>query len=288
MSNNYGGQTMVAPLRRVLVRRPDEAFGAADPQQWNYHGQPDLQLAQEEHDAFCNTLLQADVEVVYHDVPLPDHADAIFVHDPLLTTDAGMIVLQMGKPLRQGEEAALDQTLQAIGVPVYGRLHGKATAEGGDLLWIDSQTLAVGRGFRTNEAGVVQLAALLNPLGVAVLPFHLPYFDGPASCLHLMSLVSLVADDLAVVYRPLLPVPFYELLVERGFQLVDVPDEEFETLGPNVLALAPRKCLMLEHNPITRQRLEAAGCEVLTYRGDEISLKAEGGATCLTRPLLRR
>lgn len=288
MTKNHGGQTMVAPLRRVLVRRPDEVFGAADPQQWNYHGQPDLQLAQQEHDAFCNILLGAGVEVIYHEVALPDHSDAIFVHDPLLTTDEGMIVLQMGKSLRKGEEAAIEQTLQAIGVPVFGRLQGVATAEGGDLLWIDEQTLAIGRSFRTNEAGIAQLAALLNPLGVEVLPFHLPYFDGPASCLHLMSLVSLVADDLAVVYRPLLPVPFYELLLERGFQLVDVPDEEFETLGPNVLALAPCQCLMLEHNPITCQRLEAAGCQVLTYRGDELSLKAEGGATCLTRPLLRR
>lgn len=288
MTKNYGGQSMVAPLRRVLVRRPDEAFGAADVEQWGYHGQPYLPLAQQEHDAFCNTLLAAGVEVVYHDTSLPNHADAIFVHDPVLTTDEGMIVLQMGKPLRRGEEAAVAETLQAIDVPIYGTLTGGATAEGGDLLWLDAQTLTVGRSFRTNDAGVTQLAALLNPLGVAVLPFHLPYYTGPSFCLHLMSVTSVVAEDLAVVYRPLLPVPFYELLVERGFQLVDVPDEEYETLGPNVLALAPRKCLMLEHNPITRQRLEAAGCEVLTYRGDELSLKAEGGATCLTRPLLRR
>jgi len=173
-------------------------------------------------------------------------------------------------------------------VPIYGTLQGAATAEGGDLLWMDGQTLAVGRSFRTNDAGIVQLAALLNPLGVTVLPFHLPYSGGPAFCLHLMSLISLVDKDLAVVYRPLLPVPFYEWLVERGWQLVDVPDGEFDTLGPNVLALGPRHCLMLEHNPLTRQRLEAAGCDVLTYRGDELSIKAEGGATCLTRPLLRR
>jgi N-dimethylarginine dimethylaminohydrolase len=288
MTKNYGGQSMVAPLRRVLVRRPDVAFGAAEPERWGFHGQPYLPLAQQEHDAFCNILLAQNVEVVYHDQPLPDHADAIFVHDPLLITDKGAIVLRMGKSLRQGEETAVGQTLQALEIPICGALQGAATAEGGDILWLDPQTLAVGLGFRTNAEGVAQLAALLNPFGVTVIPFHLPYYAGPSSCLHLMSLVSLVAEDLAVVYRSFLPVPFYQLFLERGVQLVDVPDEEFQTLGPNVLALAPRKCLMLEHNPITRRRLEAAGCEVLTYRGDELSLKAEGGATCLTRPLLRR
>jgi N-dimethylarginine dimethylaminohydrolase len=288
MTKKYGGQSMVAPLRRVLVRRPDEAFGAAEPERWGFHGQPYLPLAQQEHDALCNLLLAQNVEVLYHDQALPDHADAIFVHDPVLITDKGAIVLRMGKPLRRGEEAAVAQTLQALGVPIYGALQGAAMAEGGDILWLDPQTLAVGLGFRTNAEGVAQLTALLNPVGVTVLPFHLPYYAGPSSCLHLMSLVSLVAEDLAVVYRPLSPVPFYQLLLERGVQLVDVPDEEFATLGPNVLALAPRKCLMLEHNPITRRRLEAAGCEVLTYRGDELSLKAEGGATCLTRPLWRQ
>jgi N-dimethylarginine dimethylaminohydrolase len=288
MSKEYGGQSMVAPLRAVLVRRPDAAFGTADPERWGYYGQPDLQLAQQEHDAFCNTLLASGAEVVYHEQPLPNHADAIFVHDPLLMTDEGAILLHMGKSLRRGEEAAVGETIRRLGIPILGQLQGEATAEGGDLLWLDSHTLAAGMGFRTNAAGIEQLATLLAPLGVTVLPFHLPYYAGPLFCLHLMSVVSLVAEDLAVVYRPLLPVPFYQLLLARGFQLVDVPEEEYDTLGPNVLALAPRKCLLLHNNPITRQRLEAAGCEVLTYRGDELSIKAEGGATCLTRALLRQ
>jgi N-dimethylarginine dimethylaminohydrolase len=288
MIKEYGGQSMVAPLRRVLVRRPDEAFGTARPEQWGFRGQPYLPLAQVEHDAFCNILLKAGVEVVYHEAALPAHADSIFVHDPVLTTDEGAILLRMGKALRRGEEEAIARTLQKLEIPIYGALEKSALAEGGDILWLDSQTLAVGLGFRTNGEGANQLAALLDPLGVTVLPFHLPYYTGPSSCLHLMSLLSLVAEDLAVVYRPLLPVPLYQLLLDRGVQLVDVPDEEFETLGPNVLALAPRKCLMLEHNPITQRHLEEAGCQVFTYRGDEMSLKGEGGATCLTRPLLRR
>ncbi len=278
---------MYAPLHNVLVRRPDAAFGAADPARWHYTDQPYLPLAQQEHDAFVNLLLGAGVEVVYHDAPLPDHADAIFVHDPALLTERGAILLRMGKALRQGEEAALGLSLRRLGVPILYELSGAATAEGGDLLWLDERTLAVGLGFRTNAAGFDQLGEALAGLGVALVPVQLPYFEGPDACLHLMSLISLVDRDLAVVYRPLLPVPFYQLLEARGVALIDVSDEEFATMGTNVLALAPRRCLLLEQNRETRRALLAAGCEVLTYRGDELSLKAEGGPTCLTRALVR-
>lgn len=287
MSKQYGGHSMVAPLQMVLVRRPDESFGRADPLLWHYVEQPNLALAQEEHDAFVNTLLAQGSEVVYHDTPLTDHADAIFVHDPVLICDAGAIVLRMGKVLREGEEAAMAATLQRLGVPIHYTLHGEARAESGDLVWLDEHTLAAGQGFRTNAAGIAQLQEALSELDVTVLPVPLPYYDGPDACLHLMSILSVVDNDLAVVYRPLLPVPFFQLLLERGFELIDVPDEEFLTMGPNVLALAPRKVIMLDHNLVTRRRLEEAGCEVFAYRGDEMSLKAEGGATCLTRPILR-
>jgi N-dimethylarginine dimethylaminohydrolase len=288
MSQQYGSQSMVAPLQTVLVRRPDTSFGSADPHKWHYAKRPDLAQAQSEHDQFVNSLHQFGAEVVYHDLPLPHHADAIFVHDPVIVCDAGAIILQMGKPLRVGEEEAIAQTLQKMGVPIYYRLHGAATAEGGDCLWLDPKTLAVGQGFRTNEAGIQQLHEALDPLDVAVIPVHLPYYSGPDACLHLMSFISLVADDLAVVYPPLMPVPFWQLLQACGVQFVEVPDEEFATMGPNVLALAPRHCLMLHDNPTTKQRLETAGCIVQTYQGDEISLIAEGGATCLTRPILRK
>ncbi len=279
--------SMFAPLHSVLVRRPDAAFGAADPARWHYTDRPHLPLAQEEHDAFVNILLGAGVEVVYHDAPLPDHADAIFVHDPALLTEHGAIILRMGKALRLGEEAALALSLRRLGVPILYELSGAATAEGGDLLWLDERTLAVGLGFRTNAAGFDQLGQALAGLGVALVPVQLPYFEGPDACLHLMSLISLVDRDLAVVYRPLLPVPFYQLLEARGVALIDVSDEEFATMGTNVLALAPRRCLLLEQNRETRRALLAAGCEVMTYRGDELSLKAEGGPTCLTRALVR-
>ncbi|MFI5273475.1 MAG: dimethylarginine dimethylaminohydrolase family protein [Ktedonobacterales bacterium] len=287
MARTYGGQTMWAPLRRVLVKRPEAAFAVADPALWHYASRPDLAAAQREHDGLAAQLRDAGAEVIYAEEPQPERADAIFTFDPALVTDAGAILLAMGKTLRQGEEEALGRALETAGVPVYARLRGEARAEGGDLLWVDEHTLAVGQGFRTNAEGLRQLGEALEPLGVSVLPVALPYYTGPEACLHLLSLISIVDQRLAVVYLPLLAVSFVRELERRGFQLVAVPDAEFATMGPNVLALAPRDCLMLQGNPITRQRLEDAGCRVRTYRGDEISLKAEGGPTCLTRPLLR-
>ncbi len=283
----FGSQSMVEPLRRVLVRRPDAAFGGADPARWHYTSQPDLEAARIEHEAFTALLRNAGCEVVFHEAPLPDHADAIFTHDPAIVTDAGAVVLRMGKAERRGEEAAIAATLEALGVPILATLDGAATAEGGDLLWLDHDTLAVGRGYRTNAEGFRQLSAALRPIGVATVEVQLPHGDGPESCLHLMSLISMLDHDLAVVHLPLLPVPFVELLGQRGIALVEVPVEELPTMGPNVLALAPRRCLALEGNPTTKRRMEAAGCEVLSYRGRELSLKAEGGPTCLTRPILR-
>jgi dimethylargininase len=279
---------MVAPLRRVLVRRPEAAFGAADPARWHYTARPDLAAARQEHASLVATLQRFGAEVCYHDAPLADHADAMFVHDPAIVTEQGAIILRMGKQLRCGEEAAIAATFAALDVPILATLEGEALAEGGDLLWLDRNTLAAGIGFRTNYHGILQLRAALEPLGVTVLPVELAYDSGPEACLHLMSLISMLADDLAVVYLPLLPVPFYQELQRRGIRLIEAPEQEFrQTMATNVLALAPYECLMLEGNPITQARLQAAGCEVQTYRGNEISLKAEGGATCLTRPILR-
>jgi dimethylargininase len=276
---------MVEPLRRVLVKRPDGAFSVDDPERWHYASRPDLDEARREHDALVEILAGAGAEVIDHPEPQPDRADAIFVFDPALVTDRGAVILRMGKELRRGEEAAMARRFREIGVPILAELGGEASAEGGDLLWLDSRTLAVGQGFRTNAEGLRQLREILA--GVEVLPVDLPYFTGPEACLHLLSLISIVDRDLAVVYPPLLPVTFWRTLCDRGFRLVEVPEEEFPTMGPNVLALAPGRCLMLEGNPVTRDRLERAGCEVLTYRGREISLKAEGGPTCLTRPIWR-
>jgi N-dimethylarginine dimethylaminohydrolase len=284
---------MVSPLRTVLVKRPDAAFAVDDPVRWHYAGRPNLEIAQQEHDALVAILRQAGVEVVYHDEFQPDRADAIFTHDPVIVTRRGAVVLRMGKPLRRGEEAAIARRLEALGVPIHYTLHGEALAEGGDLLWVDEQTLAVGQGFRTNAEGLRQLREALEGLGVEpdvpirVMPVQLPYYGGPDACLHLMSLISLVDHDLAVVYLPLMPVVFWQYLKDRGFRFVEVPEQEFASMGTNVLALAPRHCVLLEGNPITKRRMEESGCQVQTYKGNELSLKAEGGPTCLTRPILR-
>lgn len=288
MGASFGCQSMVDPLRRVLVKRPDTAFAVEDTRAWHYTDRPDLGIARAEHDAFVSLLRDASVEIVYHDAPQPSRADAIFVHDPAIVTDRGAVLLRMGKRLREGEEAVMGERFEEIEVPILYRLHDDARAEGGDLVWIDHNTLAVGQGFRTNEEGLRQLREALDPIGVTTVSADLPYGQGPDACLHLMSLISLVRPNLAVVYEPLLPVPLHELLVRRGIRFVPVPDQEFETMGCNVLALAPGECVMLEGNPVTKARLEKAGCRVRTYRGNEISLKAEGGPTCLTRPILRR
>jgi dimethylargininase len=283
----YGSQSMSDPLRVVLVRRPDRSFAVKDPERWGYSAPPDLKKAQAEHDAFVALLRGRGVDVRYHEERLPGRADAIFVHDPALVTDRGAIVLRMEKSLRRGEEASLGRALQDLGVPIFATIRAPGTVEGGDLLWIHHDLLAVGQGFRTNGDGLRQLSAALKAQKVRTVPVELPYFHGPAACLHLMSLVSVLDDDLAVVYPPLLPVPFWRLLKAEGFDLLEVPENEFRTMAPNVLAIAPRDCIMLEGNPVTQDRLKEAGCLVRTYRGREISLKAEGGATCLTRPVLR-
>lgn len=284
---SYGAQSMITPLKRVLVRRPDAAFGNADPARWHYTAPINLADAQREHDALCVMLRRAGAEVVYHDEALLEHADSIFVFDPALVTDHGAILMQMGKRLRQGEEAAMAKMFEKLEVPILARLSGEAHGEAGDMLWLDGRTLVVGQGFRTNAEAARQIRAALAPHGISVMTAELPYYTGPEACLHLLSVISIVDSGVAVVYRPLLPVPLFLELERRGMRLVDVPDEEFLTQGPNVLATAPGECIMLERNPVTRQRLIEAGCEVTTYKGDELSFKAEGGATCLTRPILR-
>ncbi len=278
---------MSDPLRTVLVRRPEPDFAVANPKRWGYTARPNLAAARREHDAFVDLLLQSKIEVRYHEESQAGRADAIFVHDPAIVTDEGAILLRMGKELRKGEEEAIAETFENLDVPILAALRGKATAEGGDLLWVNHDTLAVGQGFRTNAEGLRQLREVLETVEVDTEPVQLPYFHGPNACLHLMSLLSILDDDLAVVYPRLLPVPFWNALRERGFEFVEVPDAEFETMAPNVLAVGPKDCIMLEGNPITKTRLEDVGCRVRTYRGREISLKAEGGATCLTRPILR-
>ncbi len=281
-AREYGSQHMTAALRRALVRPPQ----AVDVPSWRdlgWRGEPDPARLSAEHATFCSLLEEAGAEIVLSECT-PGNLDAIYTFDPALVTDEGALLLRPGKPQRRDEPDGLVPALEAAGVPVRARLSGQEYAEGGDTLWLDRQTLLVGRSYRTNEAGIAALRRALPD--VDVVAFDLPHLRGPAEVLHLLSLISPLADDLAVVYLPLLPTRLVEALREREISLVEVPDEEFETMGTNVLALAPRVALALEGNRETRLRMEKSGVDVLVYEGVELS-KGDGGPTCLTRPLLR-
>jgi N-dimethylarginine dimethylaminohydrolase len=213
--------------------------------------------------------------------------DSIYCRDAAIATNRGMIICNMGKEGRKNEPTAEHRAFEANGINVLGFITSPGTVEGGDVAWLDEKTLAVGHTYRTNEEGIRQLSALLAPQGVTVMPVSMPHYKGPSDVFHLMSVLSPVDNNLAVVYSPLIPIIFRNELIARGFELVEVPEEEFDSMGCNVLALAPRVCLMVKGNPITKSRLEKAGCKVIEYEGAEISVKGGGGPTCLTRPVTR-
>ena len=277
-------QDQFSPLRAVYVR-PPEPEALRRWREFGWRAAPDGARAAAEHEAFRALLTDAGARVVVGTEAASDDPDAIYPYDPVLMTDAGAILLRPGKPGRRGEPAIAAADLETAGVPVVGALGEPAFAEGGDLCWLDRSTLLVGVGYRTTTAGVDALRGLLPD--VTVVAFDLPHLAGPAACTHLLSFVSILDADLAVASLPHLPVRLVELLRDRGVRIVEVPDEEFDSMGPNVLALGPRIALALEGNPETRRRMEAAGVEVRTYAGDEISRKGDGGPTCLTRPLDR-
>ena len=274
---------MTGCLERVLVRPPLPEDGA----HWREYGwraAPDHAKAAEEHEVFRGLLEDAGSEVVLssHD---PGNPDAIYVYDPVLVGSEGAVLLRPGKEGRRGEPGAMAEPLAAAGVPIAAELADPVVAEGGDTVWLDAETLLVGIGYRTSPAAVAALESVFPR--VHVLTFDLPHWNGRGEVMHLMSFISPLDGDLALVYRRIAPVRLLELLAERGIEVVGVPDDEFETQGSNVLALGPRQALALDGSPETRRRMERAGVDVVVYRGEEISLKGDGGPTCLTRPLLR-
>ena len=280
----FGAQSMTAPLLEVLVRRPDAAFATAfdDPAHGFLHP-VDIVVAQREHDAFVDLLAGLGPRVHLLDDERAS-CDLVYTFDPLLVTDRGAIPLRPGKPNRATEPAAIEAWTLAAAIPTIGRIEPPGTIEGGDTFWLRPDLLCIGRTLRTNEAGARQLADLV---GGDVRIFDLPYWRGPAELIHLLSVVSPVADDLAVVYPPLLPVALWRLLGDLGVRLVEVPDEEFPSLGCNVLAVRPGVVILAEGNPRTAAALAAAGCEVHTYAATEIGVNGSGGPTCMTRPILR-
>jgi N-dimethylarginine dimethylaminohydrolase len=281
-----------ARLTRVAVKHARDAFvdAATADAQWqglHFTAAPDIGRAAAESDAFIAILQAAGASVERLPPAAGTTLDSIYTRDASIVSPHGVILCTMGKAARRGEPAAQDAAFRHLGIPIAGRITPPGSLEGGDLIWLDATTVVVGRGYRTNADGIRQLRLLLGP-AVDVLEVPLPHWRGETDVMHLMSLISPVRGDLAVVYAPLLPVPFREWLIGRGIGFVEVPDAEFDTMGTNVLALGPDRCVMLRGNPVTRARLETAGVEVIEYDGAEISVKGAGGPTCLTRPLARR
>ncbi len=280
----HGAQSMTAPLREVVVKRPGPAFGRAfeDPAHGFLHP-VDLERARREHDAFAGLL--ASLGPTVHELGTEnDSPDLVYLYDPLLVVDRGAIPLRSGKPSRRGEELLAEAWTLARGIPTIGRIEEPGTVDGGDTFWIRPDILCIGRTMRTNDAGARQLAAIV---GGDVRVFDLPYWRGNDELVHLLSVISPVTDDLAVVYLPLMPAGLFELVADLGIRTIEVPDEEYATLGCNVLAVRPGVVIMASGNPSTERRLRDAGCEVHTYEAAEIGINGSGGPTCLTRPILR-
>jgi arginine deiminase len=288
----YGCQSEVGDIKSLLLKHPREGFVEQEHinEQWmdlNYLGCPHYENAVAEYEDFVTLLQKFGPEIHY--LPQNDKTslDSIYVHDPVMITEQGAILCRMGKEMREEEPSAAGEFLNEIKIPILGEINEPGKLEGGDVVQFNAHTLAVGQGYRTNAEGIRQLKELTKDFIKELVVVPLPHWNGPQDVLHLMSFISPVDRDCAVVYSRLMPVPFREWLLERGMTLIEVPDVEFETMACNVLAVAPRKCIMLAGNPRTKQILEDAGAEVLEYFGHEISKKGAGGPTCLTRPLYR-
>ena len=279
-------------IKSLFIKKVQQAFisDAHIEQYWqplNYLGKPDINIATDEYKNFEAILQEHGATIYYLPQDETVNMDSIYCRDAAIATDKGMILCNMGKAARMQEPLAEKKAFETNGIAVLGSITAPGTIEGGDVAWLDEHTLAVGHTYRTNEEGIRQLTALLEPLDVQVITVELPHYKGPSDVFHLMSILSPVDTNIAVVYSPLMPITFRNLLLQRGYQLVEVPEEEFESMGCNVLALAPGVCLLVDGNPKTKAALEAAGCKVIVYKGEEISVKGGGGPTCLTRPVSR-
>jgi len=283
---------MYAPLKHVIVKHPKDAFRSQEHlrDEWktfNYLSEPNYDEALKEYAEFMS-ILEKYVEKIDF-LPESDEIglDSLYAHDPVKFTPNGAIILKSGKKLRQPEAAVYKAFLKEKGIPLIGELTDEAVSDGGDIVWLDDRTLVVGRGYRTNDEAIRQLKDMTKDIVDEFIVVQLPHDLGEAECLHLMSFISMVDKDLAVVHSRLMPVFFRQLLIERGIQLIEVPKEEYDALGCNVLALAPRVCIIPNGNPITKQQLLNAGATVYEYEGNEISIKGTGGPTCLTCPVVR-
>ena len=283
---------MVGKIKRILVKHPKDAYQNqlkidGESKKLNYLSKPDYKKSISDYERLIDFFKTNNIEIHYLPIDEDTSLDSIYTHDPCIISNSGVILSNMGKKDRQTEPEAIASYFNSINIPILGQIKSPGTLEGGDVVWIDERTVAVGEGYRTNAEGIRQLKSLLKSDVDKVITVPLPHWTGSADCLHLMSNVSPIDHDLYLVYSKLLPVSFREYLLERGIKLVEVPDEEYDSMGCNVLAVAPRKVIMINKNPITQQRLEAENVEIHTYDGSEISIKGSGGPTCLTRPFMR-
>jgi N-dimethylarginine dimethylaminohydrolase len=286
------GHSMVGPLQRVLVCSPRTA-GWNQPDRvsaWRdlgFHHAPNFDEAQSQHAALTLELQSAGAEIL--ELPSSDalSLDAVYTHDASLATDHGLILMRPGKPNRVAEAAHHGSSCETLGISTLGAITAPGTTEAGDIVWLDSRTLLIGHGYRTNASGIAQMRSLLSPKGVEVISAPLPHGPGPSACLHLMSLISLLDEHTALVDLPWLAVKTVELLKSRGFTLIEIAYEERDMLACNVLALGAKRLLAIEENHKTNDRLRKTGYDVRTFPGAELCINGSGGPTCLTRPLLR-
>lgn len=279
-------------IQQLFIKNVQAAFLndehiAAHWEALHYLGQPNMKQSLHEYASFENILQSQGAQIFYFPTDDSVNMDSVYCRDAAIATNQGMIICNMGKEGRKNEPLAQQKAFEANGIKVLGVIQAPGTLEGGDVAWLDENTLAVGHTYRTNLEGIKQLTELLAPQGVQVITADMPHYKGPSDVFHLMSVLSPVDKNLAVVYSPLMPIAFRNILIEKGFDLVEVSEEEFDSMGCNVLAIAPRVCLMVKGNPKTKAALEKAGCKVIEYEGADISVKGGGGPTCLTRPITR-
>lgn len=283
---------MVDPIKKILLKHPSNAFinqRNINKQylELNYLAAPNFSSAISDYEIFVDLLKSFDIEINYLPKDKSTSLDSIYTHDPCVVSNKGVIICNMGKKARQPEADSMEKFFHSIEVPILGKIQSPGTLEGGDVVWINEETIAIGEGYRTNKEGIEQLKLLLSDQVETVITVSIPHWNGPDDCLHLMSNLSPIDHDLYLVYSRLLPVSFIKYLLDKNIELIDVPDDEYESMGCNVLAVAPRKVIMISGNPKTKQLLENKGVEIHTYDGSEISIKGAGGPTCLTRPFLR-
>ena len=289
--SSFGVSSMIDKLETVGMLKPMKALRNADPNKWHYGNSFDPTKIEANYSSFAKILSELDVKILWMTTENNENADSIFTYDASFMTPKGAILLLPGKSLRKGEEKIHEAFYIENNIPIIGKLSGSAVAEGGDMFWLDKETLVIGKGFRTNQEGIEQIKRVMSALHVNVVPFDLPFFRGPEACLHIMSLISIVDKNKALTYNSLLPIGLVQLLEKKGYDLIEAPEDEFissEGLNINVLAIEPGVCVMISGFPRTKEALEKNGVTVHTFDGHSLCIGCEGGPTCLTRPILRK